>query len=41
MERLLRSQGEMKVKDLVERLMPIKLSVEKLLKNTEKIADDS
>ena len=37
---LLRSQGEIKVKDLVEGLMPIKLSVEKLLKNTEKIADD-
>ena len=30
---LLRSQGEIKVKDLVEGLMPIKLSVEKLLKN--------
>ena len=37
---LLRSQEEMKVKELVEEILPIKSSVEKLLRSTEKIADD-
>ena len=30
----------MKVKELVEEILPIKSSVEKLLRGTEKIADD-
>lgn len=37
---LLRSQEEVKVKELVEEILPIKSSVEKLLRSTEKIADD-
>jgi hypothetical protein len=37
---LLHSQEEIKVKELVEGLLPIKSSVEKLLRSTEKIADD-
>jgi hypothetical protein len=37
---LLRSREEIKVKELGRDLLPIKWSVEKLLKSTEKVADD-